>query len=90
MIKKDIANQIASGANIPVQLSKEIVNEIINLMKQKIKEGESIYIRGFGNLIVRNKKLGKARHLRTFEPLEIQKGKVVKFKPGSHLKGIGS
>ncbi len=88
MIKKDIANQIASETNISVQLSKKIVNEIINLMKEKIKEGESIYIRGFGNLIVRNKKLGKARHLKTFEPLEIQQGKVVKFKPSYRLKSI--
>lgn len=88
MIKKDIAYKITSECNISIQLSKEIINEIITIMKNKIKEGESIYIRGFGNLIVRRKKLGKARHLKTFEPMEIQDGKVVKFKPGYQLKSL--
>lgn len=88
MIKKDIANKICLETNISIQQSLVFTNKIIETIKEQLKTGKSVYIRGFGNFIVRNKKLGKARHLKTLESLDIEPGKVVKFKPGYKLKSI--
>ena len=88
MIKKDIANKICIDAKIPVQQSLLFATKIIEFMKENIKAGQSIFIRGFGNFIVRKKKLGKARHLKTLQSIEIQPGKVVKFKAGFKLKHL--
>lgn len=88
MIKKDIANKICIETRIPIQHSLAYTNKIIELIREELRSGNSVRIRNFGNLIVRDKKLGKARHLKSFETIEIQPGKVVKFKPGYRLKKL--
>ena len=88
MIKKDIANKICIEAKIPVQQSLLYATKIIEVIKENIQTGQSVYIRGFGNFIVRNKKLGKARHLKTLQSIDIEPGKVVKFKAGFKLKHL--
>ena len=57
MIKKDIANKICTETKIPIQQSLLCATKIIEYMKETIKTGQSIYIRGFGNFVVRRKKL---------------------------------
>ncbi len=88
MIKKDIVNKICIETKIKVQQSLTFTNKIIELIREELKLCNNVYIRNFGNLIVRNKKLGKARHLKTLKTIEITPGKVVKFKPGYRLKKL--
>lgn len=88
MIKKDIANKICIETKIPIQHSLAYTNKIIELIREELKLGNSVRIRNFGNLIVRDKKLGKARNLKSLEMMEIQPGKVVKFKSGYRLKQL--
>jgi nucleoid DNA-binding protein len=90
MIKKDIANKICMEKHLPIQKGLIYTNKIIELIKEELKSGVSVKIRGFGNLIVRDKKLGKARHLKTQQTLEIAPGKVVKFKAGHRLKKLSN
>lgn len=88
MIKKDIATKICIETKIPIQHSLAYTNKIIELIREELKLGNSVRIRNFGNLIVRDKKLGKARNLKSLEMMEIQPGKVVKFKSGYRLKQL--
>ncbi|MFW6124263.1 MAG: HU family DNA-binding protein [Acidobacteriota bacterium] len=88
MIKKDIVQQIEENGEFSRNNSLAIVDSIIDHMKESLKKGEKIEIRGFASLKVVPKKTGYGRDIRRNKQIRIKKGKRIKFKPGQELKNI--
>ncbi|MCD6517499.1 MAG: HU family DNA-binding protein [Candidatus Aminicenantes bacterium] len=88
MIKKDIVQKIEENGGFSRGDSLVIVDSILNHIKESLKKGEKIEIRGFASLKVVPKKTGYGRDIRRNKQIRIQGGKRIKFKPGQELKDI--
>ncbi|MBP7864371.1 MAG: integration host factor subunit beta [Acidobacteria bacterium] len=85
MIKQDIIQRIAEKLDMPKVLAAKAVNGIFDVLIEALKDGERIELRGFGVLMVKNRKTGVGRNPKTGEEVSIPKGKTVRFKPGKNL-----
>ena len=55
-------------------------------MKEAMKKGERIELRGFGVFVVKPRKRGIGRNPRTGTEVAIPEGKTIRFKPGKELQ----
>lgn len=85
MIKQDIVQRVADQLGITKVKAAEVVNCFFDAMRDALKEGERIELRGFGVLVVKNRKTGIGRNPKTGEEVKIPLGKTVRFKPGKDL-----
>jgi DNA-binding protein HU-beta len=88
MIKIDIINEVAKVADISKGRAEIAVETIFNTMKNALKDGERIELRGFGVFEVKSRKTGIGRNPRTGEIVPIAPGKKVRFKPGKEIKNL--
>ncbi len=88
MIKIDIINEVAKVADISKGRAEIAVETIFSTMKNALKEGERIELRGFGVFEVKSRKTGIGRNPRTGEIVPIAPGKKVRFKPGKEIKNL--
>lgn len=84
MKKSDIANELYEKIGISKKEALDIVELVLNILKESLKSGEIIKIAGFGNFVVRNKRERKGRNPKTGEEIGISPRKVVTFRP-SHI-----
>ncbi len=88
MIKIDIINEVAKVADISKGRAEIAVETIFSTMKNALKNGERIELRGFGVFEVKSRKTGIGRNPRTGEIVPIAPGKKVRFKPGKEIKNL--
>jgi len=88
MIKIDIINEVAKVADISKGRAEIAVETIFSTMKNALKDGERIELRGFGVFEVKSRKTGICRNPRTGEIVPIAPGKKVRFKPGKEIKNL--
>ena len=86
MTKKDIAREVASKFGISLELSKDIVQRMLDeIIKAIVREGR-IELRNFGVFKTRIRAPRKALNPRTGEPVDVPEKRVVLFHPGKALK----
>ena len=88
MIKVDIINEVAVAAEITKVKAVVAVEAILNALKESMRRGERIELRGFGVFLVKPRKKGIGRNPRTGKEVKIPPGKTIKFKPGKNLRNI--
>ena len=88
MIKIDIINQVSKDAEISKGKAEIAVETIFSTMKNALKNGERIELRGFGVFEVKARKTGIGRNPRTGDIVPIAPGKKVRFKPGKEIKNL--
>lgn len=88
MIKSDIVNRVADTADLPRIKAAEAVDILLEALKEALKDGKRIELRGFGVFQVRDRKRGVGRNPKTGVEVSIGPGKTVRFKPGKELRGI--
>lgn len=88
MIKVDIINQLAQEADITKVKAVVAVEALLDALKQSMRRGERIELRGFGVFQVKPRKKGIGRNPRTGKEVKIPPGKTIKFKPGKNLRNI--
>lgn len=86
VIKRDLINEVVEKAGLTKTRAEKAVEALFDSMKQALVRGERIELRGIGVFLVRPRKSGIARNLRTGEPVSLTPGKAVKFKPGKDLQ----
>ena len=86
MIKQEIIQKVADRLGITKVKSAEVVLAFFDSLKDALKEGERIELRGFGVLMVKSRKTGIGRNPKTGEEVKIPVGKTVRFKPGKNLE----
>ena len=88
MIKADIVNRVAEVSDVPRVKAALAVDTILNAMKEALRNGKRIELRGFGVFQVRDRKKGVGRNPKTGVEVPITPGKTVRFKPGKELRNI--
>ena len=88
MIKADIVNRVAKAANVSRVKAALAVDTVIGAMKEALRNGRRIELRGFGVFQVRDRKRGIGRNPKTGVEVVIEPGKTVRFKPGKALRNL--
>ncbi|MFQ5580331.1 MAG: integration host factor subunit alpha [Nitrospiria bacterium] len=86
MRKADIANEVFEKVGISKKESADMLEVILNLVKEVLRKGETVKIAGFGNFVIRHKKARKGRNPKTGEEIGISPRKVVTFRPSQVFK----
>ena len=86
VIKSDIINNVARIADITRVRAVVAVEAILDAMKESMRKGERIELRGFGVFQVKPRKKGIGRNPRTGTQVAIPEGKTIRFKPGKELQ----
>jgi len=84
--KIDLANELYEKIGLSKKEALEIVETVLDTIKEALKNGENVKIAGFGNFIVRSKKERKGRNPKTGEEIGITPRKVVTFRPSNIFK----
>ena len=88
MTKADIVTEVYEKVGLSKKEAAEIVEMVLETIKNTLKEGETVKLAGFGNFVVRQKGPRKGRNPKTGEEIEITPRKVVTFKPSMVFKGF--
>lgn len=86
MRKADIAREFIDTLGISKKESADMLEVVLNLIKEDLRKGEMVKIAGFGNFVVRQKRARKARNPKTGEEVGITPRRVVTFKPSQIFK----
>lgn len=63
-----------------------VVETVFDSIKEALKKGEKIEIRGFGNFRLKERQPRKARNPKTGESVDVPQKKAIRFKAGKALK----
>ncbi|MEW6088216.1 MAG: HU family DNA-binding protein [bacterium] len=88
MNKIDFVEIIAERVNLNKQEAGQVFESILSAMRQALKEGKRIEIRGLGTFGVRTRRPRMGRNPRTGEKVSVPSKKVPFFKPGKEFKII--
>ena len=87
MIKQDIVARVSGKMGMTKVRAEEAVDCVIDALKNAMKAGERIELRGFGVFVVKPRKSGIGRNPRTGAEVPIPPGKTVRYKPGKDVRG---
>ena len=86
LTKEDIVDALPDKLGLPRNRCAEIVETLLEIMKQTMENGEDILISGFGKFCVNEKKARKGRNPATGEPMMLSKRRVVVFRCSNILR----
>ena len=86
MTKASLIEKVYEKIGFSKKESTEIVEMVFDILKGTLETGEKIKISGFGNFVVREKKLRIGRNPKTDEEMEISARRVLTFRPSQLLK----
>ena len=86
LTKAHIVDAVAERNGYTRKKSIEIVEILLELIKQSLESGEDVLISGFGKFCVKNKKKRKGRNPATGKDLILSPKKVVTFRWSGKLK----
>ena len=86
MTKADILSEVYEKVGLSKKEATDIVETVLDTIKDTLKSGETVKIAGFGNFVIRDKGSRKGRNPKTGENIEITPRKVVTFKPSMIFK----
>jgi integration host factor subunit alpha len=86
LTKADIVDALPDKLGLPRNRCAEVVETLLEIMKQTMENGEDILISGFGKFCVNEKKARKGRNPATGEPMMLSKRRVVVFRCSNILR----
>lgn len=84
--KREIVLTISKKTGIKKKMVAPIVEQVFEVMRNSMEEGNRIEIRGFGVFDVKEYKAKPARNPRTGEEVFVEAHKKPYFKPGKELR----
>ena len=86
MVKQDIVSRVAEQKGITKVKAEIAVDAFFDSLKNALRSGERIELRGFGVFVVKPRKSGIGRNPRTGAEVPIPPGKTVRLKPGKEIR----
>lgn len=86
MRKSDLADQVVEKLGVSKKESTDILQMVLDSVREELEKGETVKIAGFGNFVVREKKARKGRNPKTGEEIGITPRRVVTFRPSQVFK----
>ena len=94
MVKVDIVRTLQRKEGLLFGEAEKIINDLIDIMKERLESGEEILISGFGKFGLRDKEPRPGRDPKSNRGYEISARRVVTFSPSkvwrSELNGKDS
>ena len=84
--KTDIVENIISVHQLPKKQATEIVNLVFNEIIENIKNGEKVFINGFGTFNPVTRAARTARNPKTGEAVHVPEKKAMTFKAARQIK----
>ena len=86
MKKSDLAARLQSQTGMTGKKSQELLDTVLDLIKETLIAGDDLRISGFGSFEVRKKAARKGRNPQTGATITIEAKRSVSFKPSIVLK----
>ena len=86
LTKSNIVDSVYERTELTKKEAAEYVNEVLEVMKETLEEGEEIKLSGFGKFEVRHKEERMGRNPQTGDEILIPERKVLRFKVSQVLK----
>jgi integration host factor subunit alpha len=86
LIKADIVEAVNARMGLPKSTSAQVVDDLLDIVKERLAAGEPVKISGFGAFDVRKKAARRGRNPQTGQSLTIEPRTVLTFKPSPKLK----
>ncbi len=84
--KTVITERLQDELNLSRGMAYDVVEELLEIIKQTIEDGEDIMISGFGKFCVNEKKARKGRNPATEQEMMLPPRRVVTFKCSGKLR----
>ena len=88
LTKAKIADAIFQELGFPKNRSTELLELLLELMKNKLENGEDVLISGFGKFCVKEKKERRGRNPATGHDMMLAKRRVITFRCSHLLREI--
>jgi len=88
LTKAKIADAIYQELGFPKNRSNEILELLLELMKNKLENGEDVLISGFGKFCVKEKKERRGRNPATGHDMLLARRRVITFRCSHLLREI--
>ena len=86
LTKEKIINSIYDQVGLSKNQSQNVVERLLEIMKQNLENGEDILVSGFGKFVVKDKTARRGRNPQTSEELQLRARRVVVFKTSGVLR----
>jgi integration host factor subunit alpha len=86
LTKADIIDRLYTSTELSKARSSELIEALLEIIKQTLEQGEDILITGFGKLYVKEKNARRGRNPQTGNDLELDARRVVRFRCSSRLR----
>ena len=86
MTKGELVRELSRRAGVKKKDAGKVLNAFIQVVMEKLKNGERVELRGFGTFLTKKRAKRTARNLRTGKKLVIPPKVVPTFKVGKDLK----
>ncbi len=88
MTKAEVVNEIARRTGIEKILILETIEQFMDVVKSSLASDESVYLRGFGSFLVKERAPKTARNISKNVTIQIPARRVPSFKPSKTFIGI--
>ena len=85
MVKADLVRRTMEATTLDSPAAQEAVGALFESVASALARGDRVALRRFGMLRTSPRRTGKARNVRTGEPVGIPPGRVVRFRPAPGL-----
>ncbi len=86
LTKEKIINSIYDQVGLSKNQSQNVVERLLEIIKQNLEKGEDILISGFGKFVVKEKTARRGRNPQTSQELQLRARRVVVFKTSGVLR----
>ncbi len=86
LIKAQLVDSIRKQVGLPKTKSAQVVDSLLEIIKETLENGEDVLISGFGKFYVKDKRKRRGRNPQTGNDLMLDERRVVTFKCSGRLK----
>jgi integration host factor subunit alpha len=86
LTKEKIINSIYHQVGLSKSQSRNVVERLLEIIKQSLENNEDLLISGFGKFVVKQKAARRGRNPQTTEDLQLRARRVVVFKTSGVLR----
>jgi len=79
MTKIDIVNKIYDKVGLPKKEVAKIVETVFDIIKETLQREDKILVLGFGNFVIRNKRVRRGRNIKTGDRIEITPRRILRL-----------
>ncbi len=86
LTKADLVSRVFATENFSKIESVQVVEKLLEIIKDRLEAGENVLISGFGKFSIRDKKARRGRNPHTGDELILAPRRVVTFRPSGVLR----